>query len=59
MAMNNAANRGQTYAGAFEFRADVQALKYAEEFVRVVHLETDAVVMHAQYDLVSSIDRQR
>src|SRR5947207_12459727 len=43
--MDDALDEGQAHARAFEFFLVVQPLKNAEEFVRVLRIETDAVVL--------------
>ena len=44
MTMNNALDNGQAHAGALKFLDAVKALEDAEQFVGVLHVETDAVV---------------
>ena len=52
MTMDDAADVGQADAGALELLGAVQPLKHAEQFVRVLHVESDAVVAHEEDDLV-------
>src|SRR5204863_7320840 len=42
--MDNASHVGQADAGAFELFGGVKALKHAEELVRILPVEPDAVV---------------
>src|SRR6266436_4393537 len=42
--LNNPPDVGQTHAKAFKIRTGMQPLKDAEEFGRVSHVETDAVI---------------
>ena len=44
MAMDDAADIGQADPGPFKVLRRMEALKQAEQFVHVLHVETDAVV---------------
>ncbi len=44
MAVENALDDGQAYAGSFEFADGVQALKDSKKFVQEPHIKADAVV---------------
>ena len=44
MPLNDPLDQSQADAGAFELFLPMQPLKYTEEFIRVSHIETDAVV---------------
>src|SRR5580765_1055777 len=46
MAVHHALHDREADAGAFELLLVVQALEHAEELVRVLHVEADAVVLH-------------
>jgi hypothetical protein len=53
MPMNDALDDCQTHAGSVEFCDTVQTLKYAEELVCVLHVETSAVIMDREPNFVS------
>ena len=44
MTMNDALNRGQSYACAFKRFRLMQTLKHAEEFMHILHIEPGSVV---------------
>lgn len=48
MAAHDALYRRQAYTGAFVLFRSVQALKNAEQFVDVLHVEANAVVAHVE-----------
>ena len=37
---------------AFKFFFSVKPLEYAEEFIRIVHIKTDAVVPYREYEFL-------
>ena len=45
MPVDDAAHIGQSNAGPFEIFRPVQSLKNAKQFMRVLHVETYAIVM--------------
>src|SRR5579863_3777420 len=46
MALNDAPYNCQPNAGAFKLLSAVQSLKYAKQFVRILHVETTSVIPH-------------
>lgn len=48
VAMDDALDRGQSDTGAIEFLDRVQSLERAKQLVRVLHLETGAIVAHVE-----------
>ena len=48
MPANDATHGGEADARAFEFLGAVEPLKHAEQFVRVLHVEPDAIVPHEE-----------
>ena len=46
MARHDSRDDGQSYAGAGKLLGTMQALKNAEELVRIAHVETRAIVCH-------------
>src|SRR5947207_5365664 len=49
MAIRNAAAHCQADAGAFVFTASVEALEHPENFIKILFLEADTVVLHDQF----------
>src|SRR5262249_41617385 len=52
VALQDAAHRSQADPGALEFIFAVQTLEHTEQFVRVLHVESDAVIFDEDRDLV-------
>src|SRR2546422_3988397 len=52
MAVDDATDVGQPYAGALEFVCAVETLEDAEEFVHISHVESDAVVANEEHHFI-------
>lgn len=52
MPMNDAANVGQSYAGACKFPRAVQPLKHTEQFVHIFYVETCFVVADKDHHFI-------
>jgi hypothetical protein len=50
--MYYALNRSQSNASAFKLASLVQALKHAEQFVRISHIKAHSVVPHEYYQVI-------
>jgi hypothetical protein len=50
--VNDALHGRQSYAGAFKLVGPMEALKYTEQLVDILHLKSDAVVPHEDFYLV-------
>jgi hypothetical protein len=50
--MDDALNGSQSYSGAFKLFSKMQALKYAEQLVYILHVETRAIVPHEYLDFI-------
>src|SRR5215472_2187316 len=56
--VNDALHGRQSYAGAFKLVGPMEALKYTEQLVHVLHLKSDAVIPHKDFHTVCvSVDR--
>src|SRR3989338_1178669 len=49
---HDALDDGQPDAGALEFIHAMQALEYAEQFIRILHVEPDTVILYMINDLL-------
>ena len=52
VAMDDALHGGQSYSGALELFRQMQALKYAEQLVDVLHVKAGAVVPHEHFEFL-------
>ena len=55
MARDDTPDNGQSDASAFKFISAMQPLKNAEEFIRIFHVKTRAVVAHKDGDFVHGV----
>jgi hypothetical protein len=56
MAMDDPPNGRESYSSAFKLFREMQALKHAEHFVYILHVEAGAIISHEHLDFIFPID---
>src|SRR5438309_7510289 len=56
MAVNDPPNGREPYSGAFKLFRKMQALKHAEQFIDILHIEAGAIISHEHLDFIFRID---
>src|SRR5689334_22833197 len=55
MAVNDPPNGRESYSGAFKLFRKMEALKHAEQFIYILHVEAGAIIPHEHLDFIFPI----
>ena len=55
MAVDDPPNGRESYSSAFKLFREMQALKHAEQFVYILHVEAGAIIPHEHLDFICRV----